>query len=442
MRPFSPVSSPPMTGSWLEQDGPSLAPASALVRLADEPVLLMLHGGDSGWTYLCWGAAAVALDDVGDLRGAPGRAARAVAGAGAPAAPGAPGAALGASAWSGRFRGGWFVQLDYEYPDSPARCWQVDAFAAWDPAGRLRLHARERAGLEQLAGGLARPPRALANARLASALVPAWPAEGHRARSEAIRDYIAAGDVYQANLTVAFTARLQPGPDNDLAVFLALTGTSPAPFSALLRTPGRSIISHSPECFLTIADDLIASEPIKGTCRRIPGLEAESRRNLLASAKDRAELAMIVDLVRNDLGRVAAAGSVRVAEPARILDLPYVHHLVARIEARLRPEVRLPDILQAAFPAGSITGAPKRRAMSIIRELEGRPRGAYCGAFGWVGEHGDAELAVAIRTLVMTGDTIQLAAGGGIVADSDAAAEWDELRAKAGAMAHALGASL
>jgi para-aminobenzoate synthetase component I len=423
-----------MTGSWLEQDGPALTPASALVRLGAEAVLLMLHGGESGWTYLCWGAAAVTLEAMGDLRTDPGHAA---ADGGS-----APGAGAGTSAWSGRFRGGWFIQLDYEFPGSPARCWPVDAYAAWDPAGRLRLHARDRAGLERLAGGLERPLRTLADARLASALAPSWPAAGHRARSEAIRDYIAAGDIYQANLTVAFSARLQPGPDNDLAVFLALTSASPAPFSALLRTPERSIISHSPECFLTVAGGVIASEPIKGTCRRIPGLEAESRRRLLASAKDRAELAMIVDLVRNDLGRVAAAGSVRVAEPARILDLPYVHHLVARIEARLRPAVPLLDILNATFPAGSITGAPKSRAMSIIRELEGRPRGPYCGAFGWVGENGDAELAVAIRTLVMVGDTIQLAAGGGIVADSDAAAEWDELCAKAGAMARALGVSL
>ncbi len=423
-----------MSGTWLEQDGPALTPAGALLRVADEAVLLMLHGGGSGWTYLCWGAQAVAFAAVGGLRCDHRPAAR----------DGAlrPDAAAGAGAWSGRFRGGWFIQLDYEFPHRPARCWRVDAYAAWDPAGRLSLHASDRAGLERLAGGLARPPRMLADARLAGALVPSWPAAGHGARSQAIRDYIAAGDIYQANLTVSFSARLQPGRHNDLAVFLALTGASPAPFAALLRTPERSIISHSPECFLAVADGAVASEPIKGTCRRIAGREAEARRRLLASAKDRAELAMIVDLVRNDLGRIALPGSVRVAEPARILDLPYVHHLVARIEARLRPGVALRDILGAAFPAGSITGAPKRRAMSIIRELEARPRGPYCGAFGWVAADGDAELAVAIRTLVVIGDTVQLAAGGGIVADSDAAEEWDELCAKAGAMARALGASL
>jgi len=376
----------------------------------------------------------VALDEVGGPGNGPGNGAHRGGG-------GEPAEAAG-GAWSGRFRGGWFIQLDYEFPHIPATCWRVDAYAAWDPAGQLRLHARERAGLEALVAGLARPPRMLADARLASALAPSWPPAGHGARCEAIRGYIAAGDIYQANLTVAFSASLQPGPDNDLALFLALAGASPAPFAALLRMPGRSIISHSPECFLAIAGGVIASEPIKGTCRRIAGRESESRAGLLASPKDRAELAMIVDLVRNDLGRIALPGSVRVAEPARILDLPYVHHLVARIEARLRPGVALRDILGATFPAGSITGAPKRRAMSIIRELEGRPRGPYCGAFGWISDHGDAELAVAIRTLVMSGDSIQLAAGGGIVADSDAAAEWDELCAKAVAMARALGATL
>jgi para-aminobenzoate synthetase component 1 len=173
----------------------------------------------------------------------------------------------------------------------------------------------------------------------------------------------------------------------------------------------------------------------------VAGAEAATRAALLGADKDRAELAMIVDLVRNDLGRVAAPGSVRVASPARVLDLPYVHHLVARITARLAPGRGAADAIRAAFPAGSITGAPKLRAMQIIAELEAGPRGPYCGAFGWLGG-GDAELAVAIRTLVVDGDSVRLDAGGGIVADSVAAAEWDEVHAKAAAMAAALGAEL
>ncbi len=254
--------------------------------------------------------------------------------------------------------------------------------------------------------------------------------------------YIAAGDIYQANLTVPFRATLQAGAHRDLALFLALAAASPAPFAAFFRgAGGRSVVSHSPECFLALRGGALASAPIKGTRRRVAGAEAATRAALLGADKDRAELAMIVDLVRNDLGRVAAPGSVRVASPARVLDLPYVHHLVARITARLAPGLGAGDAIRAAFPAGSITGAPKLRAMQIIAELEAGPRGPYCGAFGWLGG-GDAELAVAIRTLVVDGDGVRLDAGGGIVADSVPAAEWDEVHAKAAAMAAALGAAL
>jgi para-aminobenzoate synthetase component 1 len=197
------------------------------------------------------------------------------------------------------------------------------------------------------------------------------------------------------------------------------------------------VVSNSPECFLRQRGEVIVSEPIKGTRRRVAGAEAATRSALLASAKDNAELTMIVDLVRNDLGRVARPGSVAVLAGG-IMDLPYVHHLVGRIGAVLRPGQGLADAARAAFPAGSITGAPKIRAMQIIAALEAGPRGAYCGSFGWIGA-GHADLAVAIRTLTVADDAVRLHAGGGIVADSDGAAEWDEVRAKAAAMAAALG---
>jgi anthranilate/para-aminobenzoate synthase component I len=222
-------------------------------------------------------------------------------------------------------------------------------------------------------------------------------------------------------------------------LFLRLLDASPAPFSALLRDRQRSVISHSPELFLALGGRTLVSEPIKGTRRR-GGDEARARADLLSSPKDRAELAMIVDLVRNDLGRVAEPGSVQVVEAARVMDLPYAHHLVARIRARLRAGLGLGEALGAAFPAGSITGAPKVRAMQIIDQLEAGPRGPYCGAFGWIDRSGDAQLAVAIRTLVLEGDQVRLDAGGGIVADSDPEAEWQEVRTKAAGMAAALGA--
>ena len=416
--------------SWLSSAGPVLTPESALCRLAGEPDLLALHGCGVGWTYVAWGGGpALALRSPAGLP-------RAMTIASAPAGDPV------ASAWDGAFRGGSFVQLDYEFPAVVGNVWPITAFAAWDPAGNCTVHARDARGLQRVQRGLAQPERVLAAPSLATPLTSAWDAAGHRERVERIRAWIKAGDIYQANLTLPFHARLATGTHRDLALFLALTRSSPAPFSAFLRSSTRSIISHSPECFLARRGDGIVSEPIKGTRRRQSGADAATRAELLAAPKDRAELAMIVDLVRNDLGRVALPGSVQVVSSARVMDLPHVHHLVARIAARLRVDRELSDVLTAAFPAGSITGAPKLRAMQIIRALEAGPRGPYCGAFGWLGDDGDAQLAVAIRTLVVAGDDVRLDAGGGIVADSDPVAEWDEVRAKAMAMARALGGSL
>jgi para-aminobenzoate synthetase component 1 len=426
----SPAAAMTMTTPWLRRPGPPLSIAEALARLAQEPTLLVLQGGQTGWTYLAWGADQARLADLPrDFRAE-------LASQSGGEYPD------GASAWSGRFPGGWFIQLDYEYPSAQATLWAIDAVVVWSPSGSCELIARTTAGLDRLARGLEQHAPPPDHVRLASDLHTDWPAAGHRARIARIQEYIAAGDIYQANLTMSFSARMHPGQARDVAAFLALISSSPAPFSALLRAAGRSIISHSPECFLTVHDRRIACEPIKGTCRRTPGQEDAARARLLASAKDRAELAMIVDLMRNDIGRVATPGSVRVACPARILDLPYVHHLVARIEAELDATVGLEDLLTAIFPAGSITGAPKLRAMEIIRELEERPRGAYCGTFGWIASQGALELAVAIRTMEMTGDRVQFAAGGGIVSDSDPAQEWDELHAKASTMATVLGVRL
>ncbi len=413
------------------QPGPALPLSDALLRLADQPHLAVLHAGGLGWSYATWGSAPQAIADHHALARWVG------AGAGVASTEDAPD-----EAWAAGFPGGAFVQLDYEFPAVPGWAWPAPAFAAWDPQGRCTLHAADEAGFAHLRAGLARAPTPLALPRLATPLLPAWETAGHRERVARIRTYIAAGDIYQANLTVPFRATLQAGAHRDLALFLALAAASPAPFAAFFRgAAGRSVVSHSPECFLAARGGALASAPIKGTRRRVAGAETATRAALLGADKDRAELAMIVDLVRNDLGRVALPGSVRVATAARVLDLPYVHHLVARIAARLAPGRGAADAIAAAFPAGSITGAPKLRAMQIIAELEAGPRGPYCGAFGWLGG-GDAALAVAIRTLVIDGDAVRLDAGGGIVADSAADAEWDEVHAKAAAMAAALGSAL
>jgi para-aminobenzoate synthetase component 1 len=331
----------------------------------------------------------------------------------------------------------------------------------WDESGKCWLFGLDESVLKWMAERLAGPaevpdpaapfresdeelplvPRttAIAPLALAEPFTPAWDADGHRERVQRIKDYIAAGDCYQVNLAVPFRGRFAAAPHRDIAAFTTLMQQSSGPFSAFFRTPGRpSVVSHSPECLLSVRSDHLTSLPIKGTRRRVVGRENELWSELRAAAKDDAELAMIVDLVRNDLGRAAVTGSVQVVDPAVRLDLPYVIHRAARIDARLRPGLTAYDALMASFPAGSITGAPKRRVMEIISELEGGPRGAYCGTFGWIGP-GGGDFAVAIRTAEIDGDAITFHAGGGIVWDSDPASEWDEVRAKAAGMAGALG---
>ena len=268
--------------------------------------------------------------------------------------------------------------------------------------------------------------------------MPGWGAEGHIARVQAALESIAAGQCYELNLACTWTIDLAPHPHPDLALHLALLAADPAAFACVVRGGGPALVGNSPELFLRVQDGIAVSQPIKGTRRRRPGREAEVRAELDASAKERAELAMIVDLMRHDLGRVALPGGVRVDDPGSVIDLPRLHHRVAAVSARLRPGTPLSAVVAAAYPAGSITGAPKLAAMTRIRELEGVGRGHWCGAYGTVTD-GACELAVAIRTVELAGDRLTLRAGGGIVADSDPAAEWDEVRAKAQGIAGVLG---
>lgn len=435
--------------------GPDLTPAEALLRLGDEAAVAMLHACGLGWTHLAWGLRPARFQAWSELN-APRRDGPEAKSSGIiqenaldrESAQNFPTAALRniPSAW-GRFDGGYFIQADYEFPAVPGRSWPVTEWMSWDERGRCRLCAQDEQGLERLRQTMARPAVRMARPVLATPLTPAWDGARHAEQVERIRALIAAGDIYQANLSLPFTASIKDDGNGDIALFLALAHHSPAPYAAFFRcsdVPGarQSIISHSPECFLRCRGNQVVSEPIKGTARRQAGQETATRQALLHSAKDRAELAMIVDLVRNDLGRVAAPGSVSVRESAVVLDLPYVHHLVAQIAARLRPDRSVSEVLAAAFPAGSITGAPKIRAMQIIQDLEGAARGPYCGTFGWLGHDGASEWAVAIRTLVLADGEVRLHAGSGIVADSVGAAEWDEVRAKASAMAAVLGCEI
>jgi anthranilate/para-aminobenzoate synthase component I len=254
-----------------------------------------------------------------------------------------------------------------------------------------------------------------------------------------IKHHIECGDVYQANLCQHFSA---PYRGDECQLFDELSRTISAPKAAFVRTPEFCIASVSPETFLRgRPDGHIETWPIKGTRSRHidPVLDREAASELLASVKDRAELLMIVDLERNDLGRVCQVGSVSVRELASLQSFSTVHHLVACVEGRQRPDVGLSELLRATFPGGSISGAPKIRARQILDELEGSPRGFFTGVLCWLGDDGTMDSSILIRTLVFSTGRVHLGAGGGIVADSDPEQEWHESNLKARAPAAALG---
>ena len=252
------------------------------------------------------------------------------------------------------------------------------------------------------------------------------------------RHYIREGDIYQVNLSQRFRG---PAPRPAWPLYLRLRETNPAPFAAYLHGPDFQVLSSSPERFLRLAAGRVETRPIKGTRPRGETPEADRRlaQQLLASEKDRAELNMIVDLERNDLGRVCAYGSVQVTRHAALESYARVHHLVSTIEGRLAPGRDAVDLIRAAFPGGSITGAPKIRAMQIIAELEPTARGVYTGALGWLGFNGALDLNIAIRTMVVKNGEVFFQAGGGIVADSDPELEYRETLDKARALFEALG---
>ncbi len=252
-------------------------------------------------------------------------------------------------------------------------------------------------------------------------------------------DYIEAGDIYQANITQRFQADLPPGFDR-LALYNDLRRRNPATFAAFIDFGETALLSSSPERFLKVEGGMIETRPIKGTRPRgpNPALDAALGRELLASEKDRAENLMIVDLLRNDLGRVAKLGSVQVPVLIGLESYATVHHLVSVVTAALDDGKSAVDLLQAAFPGGSVTGAPKIRAMEIIAELEPTERGPYCGAIGYLSAGGALDTNIVIRTLLIDRDRISFQVGGGIVADSDPQAEWQESLTKAKALIETL----
>jgi anthranilate/para-aminobenzoate synthase component I len=263
----------------------------------------------------------------------------------------------------------------------------------------------------------------------------------HAAACEQVLELLRAGECYQVNVTRQLTADQAPDP---ISLFDSLARVNPAPHAALVTLgparPGFAVVSASPELFLRVerrADGVrvVETRPIKGT-----GTDA---RALVASAKDRAENVMIVDLARNDLGRVCEYGSVEVPALFEVEAHPGLFHLVSTVGGRLRADVDLADLVRAAFPPASVTGAPRPRVMQAIEDLEPVCRGVYCGAIGWVdGDRGRTELAVAIRTFTIDGGRTHLGVGGGIVADSQPDEEWVETELKAARLLVAAGASV
>jgi para-aminobenzoate synthetase component 1 len=320
---------------------------------------------------------------------------------------------------------------------------RLDATAALRADGTAQLEGTgdARAALEHALTGLA-TERAVEIAACPTAprAAPAWLEDNwqsslsrdeHAARVHAVLEHLAAGDCYEVNITRRLTTDVALDP---VALYGRLTRQHPAPHTAMLRTRiddrPLAIVSASPERYLRVIGREVITQPIKGT-------GADSRA-LEHSRKDRAENVIVVDLARNDLGRVCVPGSIEVPSLCAVEAHPGLHHLVSTVRGRLRPDVGFGRLVAATFPPASVTGAPKPRVLQIIEELEPVRRGPYCGAIGWIDtERGEADLAVAIRTFAIFGEPgdddecTQLGVGGGIVADSVAASEWCETELKA-----------
>lgn len=277
------------------------------------------------------------------------------------------------------------------------------------------------------------PERVRTPFRVTSQVVSNMTQDMYGCAFERIKRYIADGDCYQVNLAQRFHAHAAGDP---WLAYQALRMLNPAPYSAYLSTPYAHVLSASPERFLQVRHGCVEARPIKGTRPRAghARLDVELIAALRASAKDRAENVMIVDLLRNDLSKNCRLGSVQVPKLFDVESFATVHHLVSTVTGELRADRDAIDLLRGAFPGGSITGAPKLRAMQIIEELEQHRRGVYCGAIGYLGFDGGMDLNIAIRTAVYSRGEIRFWAGGGIVADSKCEEEYQETFDKAAAM--------
>ncbi|MDE1892927.1 MAG: aminodeoxychorismate synthase component I [Pseudomonadota bacterium] len=352
------------------------------------------------------------------------------------------------------FHGGWVLMLAYELAGEIEPSLRLQAPPALPLALALRCpaaivvdHARdctilvaergEENLLDTLEENLAVVPRPLP---LADPL--SWDEDAPEAflgGVERIGEHLHDGDIFQVNLSRAWRARYAQSPP-PASLYAVLRKANPAPFAGLLQQAGWSVVSSSPERLVSVRQGVAQTRPIAGTRPRLAGDDESARiRELSAHPKERAEHVMLIDLERNDLGRVCVPGTVEVDELMVVESYAHVHHIVSNVSGRLREDVTPGQVIAATFPGGTITGCPKVRCMEIIAALEQAPRGAYTGALGYLDRNGDLDLNILIRTLTQVGTEVSLRAGAGIVADSLAAAELDETRAKARGLLRALG---
>lgn len=456
-----PVPDPPLLRRLAIDD-----PLAAAATLLDLPHPFLLHsslaGPDARWSF--FGADPFATHRGGDPRLAIARFRKLAERTGRPdlacAAP---------------FRGGAVGYWAYDYGRRLERipAWAVDdlglpdfALGLYDVTGAfdhatgeawlfssglpLTGAARVRRAAERLDGFARRLESGASRApRVERAAPPAvsgtFTPERYRRAVEAVREHIRRGDLFQANLSQRWSLKLPPAMPGPRAFGLAreLARCSPAPHAAFLDLGDHAAASASPERFLALRGDRVETRPIKGTRPRgaTPAADAALARELLGSAKDRAENVMVVDVLRNDLGRVCVPGSIETTALCALESFPQVHHLVSAVRGTLAPGREVWDLLDAAFPGGSITGAPKIRAMEVIESLEPVRRHLYTGAIGWIDWTGDAEWSIAIRTALVTADRVDFAAGGGITADSDPDLEYEETLHKAAGLKAALDAA-
>ncbi|MFA1721591.1 aminodeoxychorismate synthase component I [Xanthomonas campestris] len=355
------------------------------------------------------------------------------------------------------FRGGWAVLLDYEVAAQVEPILRLPMRSDAAPAA-LALRAPAAVLRDRMDGrcfAVAEPGREdllqqidddiTACASLPA--LPAWaaptvvqedPPEQFTDAVLRVLDYLRAGDVFQANISRAWQAQFDR-PVDPAALHARLRAANPAPFSGLFVAAGRAVVSSSPERLVSVHGQVVQTRPIAGTRARFAGDDDAARiRELVGHPKERAEHVMLIDLERNDLGRICAPGSVEVDELMGVESYAHVHHIVSNVRGRLRQGVTPGEVIAAVFPGGTITGCPKVRCMQIIAELEQTARGAYTGAFGWLNRDGDMDLNILIRTAEVAGSQVQFRTGAGIVVDSDPQRELDETRAKARGVLRAL----